>query len=896
MQEKDKKQTNSSIKAQKGKNDQKTAAIRAKTIDDLVLVGIGASAGGLEALQRVLPGLPTNAGMAYIIAQHLAPRHRSLLSSLLAKHTDMAVETIKDGMLVKPDTIYITPPNKDVTLSRNRLKLSEASSIGPRPSIDYFFTSLAEEKKAHAVGIILSGTGTDGAHGIRAIKSNDGITMAQTIESAKFDGMPQAAISTGLVDLVLPPENIGQEIANALKYPNLIAKVSLDAHTNEVGVILDLLLQRAGVDFRDYKRSTIHRRINRRMVIHKIDTLQEYIAYIKKYPYELSVLQKDLLISVTSFFRDSQAFEALERLLQGLFKNKVPGDAFRAWVPACSTGEEAYTIAILVAEVLGNSLSKYRVQIFATDLDDDSVQLARKGVYPLATVMETDSRRFEKHFSQSDNSVTVKKAIRDMVILAKHDVIKDTPFLHLDLISCRNLMIYMNSELQDKLLSLFQFSLNPDGLLFLGKSESINKRMDLFKTLDNRWKIYQRKEGLAKRLPMLMQNRHMAQLASHRATLKKQQYSGAKRESLLFDALLGLMDSCAVLTDENANILYIRGDVQPYFKFPQGVVRDSLNLLDVARPEIRYVLQSMLHKSAKDEQALTSKRIALDENGQAVLIKITPVQEGDAVSQRLVVFWPAESPKPDPRRNLSPEEIDRERMRELEQELEVTREHLQDTIEELETSSEELQSLNEELQSANEELQASNEELETSNEELQASNEELNTVNDELRAKSEEAAELLEDLKASEKRYRLLIDNMNEAVMLGELEYGPKNQPTDLIIRQANRALEHLIGIHSHELPLRAGLANLEELVTTEILGRFVDIARGGEPQRFEVHLNTIDRDLTLSIYNMEEGRIGIVCHDDTARKRAEDFALESRRHHWLLQRVRPEFLRLSPR
>jgi len=856
-----------------GTGRQPTAAREvSKPADDLVVVGIGASAGGLDALQRLLPGLPTGAGMAYIIVQHLAPRHRSLLSSLLAKHTQMPVATIGDGMSIRADTIYITPPNRDVTLSGNRLNLSASSSIGPRPSIDYFFNALAEQKKAHAVGIILSGTGTDGAHGIRAIKSNDGITMAQSAETAKFDGMPQAAIDTGLVDLVLPPEDIGREIENALKYPDLIARASLDMGSIEIGEILAMLFQRNGLDFRDYKQTTIHRRISRRMVIRKLDTIRDYVAYIKKHPDELSVLQKDLLISVTSFFRDAQAFEALSGRLREWFEAKKPGDSFRAWVPGCSTGEEAYTIAILIAEILGADLNKYRIQIFATDIDEDSIQLARKGVYPVATVMETDGRRFEKYFSQRDNTVVVKKKLRDLVVLAKQDLIHDTPFLHLDLISCRNLMIYLNSELQNKLLGLFQFSLNPGGLLFLGKSESTNKRMDLFKPLDNRWKIFQRKGSPAQHLPTLMQNRHLARIASQRTSLKMRQKSDDnRREARLFDAMLGLLDGCAVQTDENANILYIRGDVGPYVKFPEGAVRDSLNMLDIARQEIRSAMRSMIHKSIKENRTLTSNRIALDEDGNGVQIKIGAVTATGPANHRLILFTPVETPKASILQDRSANEIECERVCELEQELDVTREHLQDTIEELETSSEELQSLNEELQSANEELQASNEELETSNEELQASNEELNTVNDELRAKTHEATDLLEELQTSEKRYRLLVNHMNEAVMLCELERGQQNRPTDLIIRQANRALEKLISIDAGDLPLRAGAARLHELVTEPMLQRLLTIAAGGSPERIEVSLKALGKDLTISVYGLEKDRLGMVCRDDTQRNRAEE-------------------------
>ena len=703
-----------------------TGRRRQKQTDDLIIVGIGASAGGLDALQKVLPGLPAEAGIAYVIVQHLAPKQRTLLPSLLAKYTRMPIETISDGMPVQPNTIHITPPNKDVKLYRNRLKLSTASSIGPKPSIDYFFSTLAEDKKAHAVGIILSGSGSDGAHGIRAIKSNDGITMAQTVDSAKFSSMPQAAIDTGLVDLVFPPESIGQELQAALKYPNLIAKVPLDTHMDKIGTILDLLQQSSGVDFSNYKQATIHRRISRRMVVHKMHDLKDYVAYVKSHPEELSSLRKDLLISVTSFFRDANAFEALSRRLRELLQRKTAGDSFRAWVPGCSSGEEAYSIAILVAEILGGDLGKYQIQIFATDIDEDSVQLARRGIYPLATVMDTDGRRFEKHFSHSDNAVKVDKHIRDMVVLARHDLVKDTPFLHLDLISCRNLMIYINAELQDKLLSLFHFSLNPEGLLFLGKSESINQRMDLFKTVDTRWKIYQRKESTAKRLPKLLQSRCIFQLASRKPG-HLQQDRGAWKEGAFVEALLGVMGCCAMLTDDYANIFYIRGDVSPYFKIPEGSVRDSLNAVDMAKPEIRFVLQSLLHKSGKEERTVTSNGIVFGDQGKSVQISVGPVPGKLSESYRMIVLNPVTSLKSASRRTCASEKDEHEHIRELEQELETTREHLQDTIEELETTTEELQSLNEELQSANEELQASNEELETSNEELQASNEELNT-------------------------------------------------------------------------------------------------------------------------------------------------------------------------
>ncbi len=837
----------------------------------MIIVGIGASAGGLDSLKKVLPSLPVDAGIAYVIVQHLSPKHHTLLPSLLSKQTSMPIESISDGMRVEPNTVYVTPPKRDVKYVGDRLKLLSVPTIGPKPSIDYFFNSLAEEKKAHAVGIILSGSGSDGAHGIRAIKSNDGITMAQTVDSAKFFSMPQAAIDTGLVDLVTTPDKIGQELETALKHPHLLTKGYLDSDQDEIDTILELLLQQTGVDFREYKESTLLRRISRRMVVNKIGNLQEYLTFIQKHPREVASLHKDLLISVTRFFRDPPAYASLERNLRRLFQRKPEGSSFRAWVPGCSTGEEAYSIAILIAEVLGKDLRKYRIQIFATDVDGESVQTARRNVYPLATVMDTDGRRFEQHFSRFDDSVAVNKRIRDMVVLARQDVIKDTPFLHLDLISCRNLMIYLNAELQDQLLSLFHFSLNPGGLLLLGKSESINMRTDLFDALDNLWKIYQRKEVASRIIPALLMKSYAKKLATHRAgPVITENKRGKWRESTFFDALLATMNCCAVMTDEFGNIVYTRGEASPYLQLKEGSVNERLNAVEMARPKIRIVLQALLGRCRKDNCTATSKAITFGEDDQSVRVTVGPVYREHAEGNRMIVFTPVEPAGPDGRDESHADAGETERILELEQELEATREYLQYTVEELGTATEELQSLNEEMQSANEELQASNEELETSNEELQASNEELNTVNDELRAKSQEVAALFDDLQKSEKRYRLLVDNMNEALMLCELEVGGDHQPSDLIIRKANRAGMRLFGIKDDDLPLRVASARLQQLMRPDLLERFVDISRGAGPHRVSLHFEELGKDLSLSVYNIEEGRLGVVFRDDTERNRME--------------------------
>lgn len=741
----------------------RTSTADGRRDDGPTIVGIGASAGGLAALQRLLPTLPANEEVAYIIAQHLAPQHRTSLPKLLARHTAIPVETIIDGMPVRPNRIFVTPPGKAVALSGNRLRLRVAASHGPKPSIDAFLGSLAVEKGCRAVGIILSGTGSDGAHGIRAIKANEGITVAQTSTSAKFYGMPQAAVDTGFVDLVLPPEKMGQALESVLGYPRRIAASSSPAPPMDaIDTILQMLQERTGVDFSAYQPATIHRRIQRHMAILDLPDMADYLANLRDNPQALTVLKRDMAILATRFFRNPRAFDALVVHLRDLLAGKQPGDSIRIWVPGCSSGEEAYSIAILLSEMLGHSLNKYRIQLFATDIDETSIQLARKGVYPLAAELNSDMERFESAFVRCEHTITVKKHIREMVVVARQDLMKDAPFLHLDLISCRNVLTYVDNGMQHKLLSLFHYLLDPKGLLFIGQSESINARTDLFDAADPQWKIYRRREMPTRGLPLLMQDRHHAQLVRQNETSTPRDENRIWKAGELVDSLVELLDCCGVLTDEQANILYVRGDVSPYFKFPEGSIHERLNAVEMSRPPIRFVLQSMLHRFDRKGGAVTSSVIDLGDNGNRrdIRIKIGPVSGKETGDCRLIVFIPAEMPPQSAFADDSPETPDPQRTVQLEQALADTREQLKNTVAELETSTEELQLLNEELQTANEELQATNEELETSNEELQASNEELNTVNDELRAKSEEADKFLQDLKKSELRNRLLVDEL----------------------------------------------------------------------------------------------------------------------------------------
>jgi two-component system CheB/CheR fusion protein len=717
--------------------------------DNLIIVGIGASAGGLEAFKHVLPGLPASANMAFVIVQHLDPKHRSMMASLLDRHTSMNVLEIVDGQQVEANQVYITPPGRDVKIVGNALHLSKPSSaIGPKPSIDNFLTSLAESKADRAVGIILSGTGSDGAHGIRAIKAGGGITIVQSEETARYNGMPHAAIETGHVDLVVDPANIGNELQVAIKYPHLVPQIPPEAEApKDIDRILQMIAERTGANLTEYKLATINRRLGRRMALHKIRSLGDYLHYIEQVPKELDLLFKDILISVTSFFRDLEAFQALKRTLPHIVKNRPKGDNIRIWVPGCATGEEAYSIAMLLYEYLGNEVNHYNIQIFGTDLDQDAIMQARKGIFPMATVVDVDKKLLDKFFTHADNTVQVIKSIREMIVFAKQDLTQDPPFSHLDLISCRNLLIYFNSNLQKKIVPMFHYILNPEGLLFLGKSESIGQFADLFVPLVKKWKIFQRRGTLRTPAIDFGLGKHLRYAGKGTATIVPKRKEVPIKQ-VFAESVINAMGNCAVMIDERQEIIFVQGDVAPYLTLAQGEI--GLSILNMARSEIRLDLRAIIHKATRENRFVRSNKINFSYNGQnrQLILHAGPsTGPNDSVALTLVMFEEVspvaetEQDKPDETPSGDP------RMLELEQELAATREHLQTTVEELETTNEELQSLNEELQSSNEELQSSNEELETSNEELQSTNEELTTVNEELQVKSGELTEANTDLE-----------------------------------------------------------------------------------------------------------------------------------------------------
>jgi len=706
-----------------------------------LIVGIGASAGGLEALDGFFRHMPSNSGMAFVVIQHLAPQHISSMDSLLRRYTEMQVLNIEDGVRVKPNHIYLNPPDKHVVIMNGKLCLMEPKEPhGVRMPINYFMRSLAEDKGEKAICVILSGTGSDGTLGLKAVKGEGGLALVQDDRQAKFDSMPRNAIDTGLVDFVLPVEGMGDELMKYSQHP-YVGGEQVGTDKKQLGdymrKIFFLIRSKTGHDFSNYKQNTILRRTERRMALHHIDQISEYVHYLEQKPDEIIALYKDMLITVTNFFRDAEAFEILERkVLPELLKSKPDGGSVRIWVAGCSTGEEAYSMAILLAEAMTNLKKHLEVQIFATDLDSEGIERARVGIYPENIAADVSSERLQRFFVREDAGCRVKKHIREMVVFAAHDLVKDPPFSRLDLVICRNVLIYMNALLQRKILRLFDYTLNPDGVLLLGTSETIGGLTERFEPINAKWKIFRHK-GTIPRTHMV----HPLAVFDN----FKDEGQGARGADIRKFAERTILQSYAppcVLVDKKYNIVYFNGRTEMYLLPPVG--EPTFNVLKMARDELRYKLSTMLHKAGTQKKTVVCEGVKIKHNGGLLTINliVRPITEPAAMSGLLMVVF--ESKKPVGKLSGRKEKKtvvsnDVEPREALEQELQSTKEHLQTTIEEIETS-------NEELQSTNEELQSTNEELDTSREELQSTNEELQTMNSELQEKVEELSNANNDL------------------------------------------------------------------------------------------------------------------------------------------------------
>jgi len=718
------------------------------------IVGMGASAGGLEAFEKFFQHTPNDSGMGFILVPHLDPNHISLMPELVQKSSKMNVFHVKDGDKVQPNTVYIVPPNYDLAILNGILQLFPPSKIAaPRMPIDYFFRSLAQDQGEKAICIILSGMGTDGTLGLRSVKGELGMAMVQSPDSAKYNSMPRSAIETDLVDYILPPEKMPEQLIAYTKHgtqkvdPKLISaeKKVPDAMRK----IFILLRTHTGHDFSSYKKNTIYRRVERRMQVHQMDEITTYVRLLQENKVEVEILFKELLIGVTNFFRDPEAFKALkEKALPRLLADKSDDDTVRVWVPGCSSGEEAYSIAILLRECTEHLKRHMGIQIFATDIDKSTIDTARAGIYPASISADVSPDRLKRFFMSEDNTYSIKKDIREMLVFAPQDIIKDPPFTKLDLVCCRNLLIYFDTELQKKLLPLFHYSLKPEGILFLGTSETIGGFTNLFTAVDKKWKIFRRKGSG----PSV----HAAFAFSETPPLQRiYEVEPGKPKEI---DIAQLAEKClaehyappSVIIDEKGEILYIHGRTGKYLEPAPGEAR--LSIYRMAREGLKLELPSAIHKAATQKKEVIHKKIAIKGNGSTQMIDliVRPMLDARTPSGLMMVVFadvtPIRKEKPTEKKRIQTLKGD-ERTKVLERELQYTKENLQSTIEELETSNEELKSTNEELQSTNEELQSTNEELETSKEEQQSMNEELTTVNSELQGKIDGVSEANNDLK-----------------------------------------------------------------------------------------------------------------------------------------------------
>ncbi|MGZ8252096.1 MAG: chemotaxis protein CheB [Methylophilaceae bacterium] len=723
------------------------------------IVGIGASAGGLEAFEQFFRNTPADIGMAFVLVPHLAPNHASLLTEILQRSTTMSVSEVQDQMLVRPNTVYIIPPNRDMAIFNGRLQLSVPDEPhAQRLPIDQFLRSLAEDQGENAIGIILSGTGSDGTLGLRAIVGAGGVSLVQEPTSAKYDGMPASAIQAGYAIHVLPVEKMAEVItASARKHGFYQEAPQSPAIVSSMARILMHIRSVTGQDFSLYKKSTIGRRIERRMSQHNIEDSEVYLRYLKENPAETHTLFKELLINVTSFFRDVEAFSLLEQeILPQLFQDRPDGDVFRVWVAGCATGEEAYSIAILLRELMDERHQEFKVQIYSTDLDDDAIAIARAGVYPSNIVQDVTVERLRRFFIKEDADYRIKKEIREMVVFAVHNVIKEPPFTRLDLLSCRNLMIYLEPELQNRLIPVFHYALKPKGVLFLSPSESIGHHTELFSPFNRKWKFYLATHSASSSRTMMTNPLTWTKASSGKAPeeiMKKNKEPNLAE--LTRRLLIQYFAPASVITDLKGDTIYVHGETGKYLRPAPG--QASLNIIEMAREGLEIELRAAIHSASSQNLPTLNREVQVKTNGDFTTVSLSvrplPGIDGDQ-NLLLVSFQDIAASHLKSKRKTAAKPVELGRIEVLERELAYSKENLQAIIEEQQASNEELKSTNEELQSTNEELQSTNEELETSKEEMQSVNEELITVNAELQSKIEQLAGMQNDMKN-------LLDNTN---------------------------------------------------------------------------------------------------------------------------------------
>ncbi|WP_162053361.1 chemotaxis protein CheB [Pontibacter pamirensis] len=750
---------------------------------DHYLVGIGASAGGLQAIHQLFDHFPSNSSFSFVIIQHLSPDHKSLMAELLSKHTQMQVQEAEDNMLTRPNCVYVLPSGKQLTLEKGRLRLADKTrDREPNFAIDVFFASMARDLGRYAIGVILSGTGSDGTKGGRAIKEAGGMVVVQEPKSAKFDGMPRSAIDAGFADYVLSPEHMPEEI---IGYTRKVPLVKSQENGEEDGAvlqeILDLIYTHTHTDFTDYKQATINRRLRKRMDVLLLKTLPEYLNYLHENPAEINLISQDFFIGVTHFFRDTEAFELLKKeVIPQIIESKAAGEPVKVWVTACSTGEEVYSMAILFKECFEEMEREPLIKLFATDIDKRAITQASKGSYPASIAKDVSAERLERFFHQRGERYFLKEEIRKLVVFAQHDLQKDPPFGRIDLISCRNMLIYLNPDLQKKVLSLFPYALNQNGYLLLGPSENIGELKAYFSEEHRKWKLYrkiketrsiQQNYGITDYVPALS--------AEKQSTFKVAQLN--RYSETFMDSVAEDFKVTGLYIDENYQLLHGIGDISRFLKFPNK--RLHFNLLKMVPEELAVAISVGVRKALKQNRKVLVRQVTVKygKKDWFVNVSIRPIA-ADKNQPKVILILLQEIAQT----NLLPKAADLsmvsdsdyyQQLAALEMELKEAREGLHLTVQDLSTS-------NEELQSTNEELMSSNEELQSSNEEMQSLNEELHTVNTEHQLKIKELNELNEDL-----------DNYIRSSNIGQLFLDHH-----LIIRKFTPTVKELINIIDSDL------------------------------------------------------------------------------------------------
>ena len=715
------------------------------------IIGIGASAGGLEALEQFFSNVPSNCGMAFVVIQHLDPNHKGIMPELLQRVTKMKVCPVTDRLKIKQNCVYVIPPNRSMSILNGALHLFEPIEIrGLRLPVDFFLRSLADDQGGKSIGIILSGMGSDGSAGLKAIKENAGLVLVQDPASAKFDSMPRSAIDAVIVDIIAPAHELPAKLMDLLSsVPRVNAQQEMEKDSSSLEKIIILLRIQTGNDFSQYKKTTLYRRIERRMGIHQIEKIASYVRYSRENPAELEILFKELLIGVTNFFRDAEVWEQLKNKVFPALLDKLPhGQVLRAWIPGCSTGEEAYSLAIVFKEAMEQTLpnKSLSLQIFATDLDVAAIERARKGVFPANIVADVTPERLNRFFIKTGNQFRVNAEIREMVVFAAQNVIKDPPFTKLDMLSCRNLLIYLDAALQKKLLAMFHYSLKPAGLLLLGSAETNAAQSDLFSMVDSKFRIYQRSGHVKKEELVNFPSSFTRSTAS-----SSENHFPAKVpeniQALTDQLLLQQFSPASLLVTDKGDILYITGSTGKYLEPAAG--KANMNIFAMAREGLRNVLPMAFRNAMQNYEKLVLHELKVGTKAGAQMVDVTIQQIEKPLTLKgkiLIIFndvEKAEQASLGKKRSKTPGNILKADMGD---ELQRVREELHSTREEMQTSQEELQSTNEEMQSTNEELQSTNEELTTSKEEMQSLNEELHTVNAELQSKIDDAARVNNDM------------------------------------------------------------------------------------------------------------------------------------------------------